>query len=93
MGTDEELELVRVAVVEVQRRVGTLADQWGNTVGVRRLCSDASRLREDLDLLGAPGAPAGRATAAPVLEVVPDTDYAPGFWGDSDEEGLGHPRG
>ena len=93
MGANEELQLTRAAVLEVQRRVTTLASQWGDTLGVRRLCSDATRLGEDLDLLGAPAAGAGRPPEPRVLETVPDADYAPGFWGDSDDEGLGHPRG
>jgi hypothetical protein len=87
-----ELRRARAAVEELQRCVAAMSAVWGDSVAVRRLCTDARRAGEDLDEIGDP-APAVPQAPARTLEVVPDADYAPGFFSDSDDEGLGHPRG
>ena len=84
-----ELRRAHDALAELQRCVEGVAERWGDSMPVRRLREDARRVGEDLAHLGAPPAP--RRPAAP-LEIVPDGDYAVGFWGDADEEGLGHSR-
>lgn len=89
MSTDDDVARARRAVAEAQRCIAVLETHFGDTVAMRRLTIDVSRLQEDLAQVEK--APATRPSV-PVLEIVPDRDYEPGFWIDAEDEGLGKPR-
>jgi hypothetical protein len=82
----QDVARARNAAAQLTQAVEALRRQAGDTVDVRRLRQDVQRASEDLELLVGPAfAPA----PAPTLEVIPDRDYPPDFWGDAQDEGLG----
>jgi len=75
----------------LEKAVAMLRDQYGDTLGVRRVSSDVSRLATDLDELGPP-APGHRPGPSPDdLEEIPDTPYDEAMWSDAEHEGFGAP--
>lgn len=90
MGVPENRAAVDAAVSQLEAAMSALRDQYGDTIGVRRLTSDLRRLVEDLDELGDPQ-PGHQPPASAPLETIPDTPYDPSMWVDADDEGLGAP--
>lgn len=71
--------------------VGKLRQEYGDTLGIRRLVSDLARLRDDLDELGPPD-PRHRPGPVPDdLEEIPDVEYDASMWTDAEHEGFGAP--
>lgn len=89
---DEDIQAARRAVSGLERATDALLRHYGDTVDVRRLKADVSRIGADLDLLCGTRAPASAATPAPapLREKIPDTSYTHDFWMDAEDEGLGH---
>ena len=86
MALVDDVVAARSAVRALEKATAAVASAFGDTVDVRRLKTDVSRLSGDLDLLCGPT----RAQAASrPLEVIDDSDYTPGFWRDAEDEGLG----
>ena len=86
MSLREDVTAARQAVQVLEQATAAVTSQFGDTVDVRRLRTDVARLTGDLDLL------CGPSRAAPpvqVLEVIDDSAYAPDFWRDAEDEGLG----
>jgi hypothetical protein len=81
---------VEAALAKLDRAVAALRDEYGDTLGIRRLASDVRRLAEDLDELGEP-APGHRAFRRDDLEEIPDVPYDPSMWADAEDEGFGAP--
>lgn len=90
MTVQDELSATRSAVVELERRVRRLREQYGDTLGMQRLLSDVSRFSADLAELGEP-TPALRRQQPSVHDVlrIEDREYDPSFWSGVDDEGLG----
>jgi hypothetical protein len=93
---DEDIQAARRAVSGLERATDALLRHYGDTVDVRRLKADVSRIGADLDLLcGTPAPPSAATPAAPPpqREKIPDTSYTHDFWMDAEDEGLGHGGG
>ena len=88
--TDRDVARARALVGELQELLVPLSASYGASVDVRRLEEDVRRLAADLDLL-APAAPGPAAPAEGEVVYISDEEYSPGFWADSDDEGLGAP--
>ena len=81
---------VETALANLDRAVAALRDEYGNTLGVRRLTSDVRRLADDIDELGQPE-PGYHAARRDDLEEIPDVPYDPSMWADAEDEGFGAP--
>ena len=86
MADRPDLSAVRSAVLELTRAVDDLRRSAGDTMEVRRLTVDASRIAEDVDAI-AGEAPPPRPAEQPVQ--IPDGDYPPEVWADAADEGVG----
>jgi len=85
MSSRDAVGTTREAVAAMEAAVGRLRDEYGDTLGVRRITSDLQRFSADLDELGGP-APGHRPTVRPEgLEEIPDEPYDEGMWGSDDE--------
>jgi hypothetical protein len=91
MNGHDAVGAVRDAAAALSAAVARLRGEYGDTLGVRRLTSDAARFSADLDELGDPQ-PGHRAAPAPdELEVISDDPYDDSMWSGADDEGFGHP--
>ena len=84
---DPDVTDVRRALLDLEGAVGRLQAHHAETLGVRRLVSDVSRLLEDLDEIGDLPRPQAE-TAETRLHYVSDKPYPPDLWRDADDEGL-----
>jgi hypothetical protein len=89
VGHDSRTE-VEAALAKLDRAVAALRDEYGDTLGIRRLRSDVRRLADDLDELGDP-ALGYQAARHAELEEIPDVPYDPSMWADAEDEGFGAP--
>ncbi len=92
MGTHqrESVAGARLSLARLETAVNALREEYGDTLGTRRLAADVRRLAEDLDELGPPS-PDQHAQLPHQLEEIPDTPYDPSMWTDADDEGFGAP--
>ncbi len=92
MGTHqrESVASVRQLLARLEAAVTALREEFGDTLGTRRLAADVRRLAEDLDELGPP-LPNQPDQLPRQLEEIPDTPYDPSMWADADDEGFGAP--
>jgi hypothetical protein len=89
VGQDIRAE-VEAALARLDRAVAALRDEYGPTLGTRRLMSDVRRLADDLDELGDP-APGHYGSRQAELEEISDVPYDPSMWADAEDEGFGAP--
>jgi hypothetical protein len=89
VGQDVRAE-VEAALARLDRAVAAVREEYGMTLGVRRLTSDVRRLADDLEELGDP-APGHYASRQAELEEIPDVPYDPSMWADAEDEGFGAP--
>lgn len=90
MALQDPVRATREAITALTACVGRLRDEYGDTLGVRRITSDLSRFSTDLDELGAP-APGHRPHVGPgELEEIPDEPYDESMWGADDESEGSH---
>lgn len=89
MTPQQDLGAIRTALAQLERSVASLRRSCGDTLGLRRLGTDVTRLREDLAEIGPLSpAPAPRETGQPV-SLGEEYSYVPGSIPDLDDEGLG----
>ena len=88
MAVADDIAVAREAAQVLQRAADRLAQHYGDSVDARRLRLDATRLRDDLDLL------CGLPTTAARGEVQPidDVPYSSDLWADAEDEGVGPSR-
>ncbi len=86
MSSTDAVGATRQAVVSLAAAVLRLRNEYGDTLGVRRLTSDVDRLQADLDELGDP-APGHRPGVAPEEMIgIPDDPYDESMWQDAETE-------
>lgn len=83
---DDAVGASRAALTSLAAAVLRVRNEYGDTLGVRRLTSDVDRLRADLDELGDPR-PGYRPDVdkADLLEI-PDDPYDESMWQDAQSE-------
>jgi hypothetical protein len=80
------------ALEAVHTSIGKLSQEYGDTLGVRRLVSDVARLSDDRAEQGPPD-PRRRPGPVPEeLEEIPDVEYDASMWTDAEQEGFGAPE-
>jgi len=86
MSSHDALGATREAVTMLAAAVLRVRNEFGDTLGVRRLTSDVDRLHADLDELGSP-APGHRpgVNKEDMLEI-PDAPYDESMWHDAQSE-------
>jgi hypothetical protein len=81
---------VQRALETLHLTIGRLSQEYGDTLGVRRLVSDVARLSDDLAELGPPD-PRRPGPVPEELEEIPDVEYDASMWTDAEHEGFGAP--
>jgi hypothetical protein len=82
----DSVAAARAALTSLAAAVLRVRDEYGDTLGVRRLTSDVDRLNADLDELGPP-APGSRPPVAPEERIrIPDEPYDESMWADAQSE-------
>ncbi len=91
MGKQEDVAAARGLVRTLEKAVAALGRHYPDSIDARRLKSDTTRVREDLDALcGAESSTPSTSAPPPAPRmVIPDTPYAHDFWMDAEDEGLG----
>jgi hypothetical protein len=90
MSVHDDLAAVGHALDELQAAVTALGAHYHESLDLRRLREDVTRVGADLDLLRA-AAPA--TPEAPASVPAAGGDYDPAFWADGDDEDIGtHPH-
>ena len=86
MAEKDAVVATRAALTSLAAAVLRVRNEYGDTLGVRRLTSDVDRLNADLDELGAP-APDARPPVAPAEMIpIPDEPYDESMWQDAQSE-------
>ena len=84
--SQDPVSATRTALTSLAASVLRIRNEYGDTLGVRRLTSDIDRLQADLDELGDP-APGHRPGVAPEeITVIPDDPYDESMWQDAQSE-------
>ena len=86
MSSNDAVGATREALTTLAATVLRVRNEYGDTLGVRRLVSDVDRLQADLDELGGPqpGHKPG-VNKADLLEI-PDDPYDESMWHDAQSE-------
>ena len=91
MSLQEELDAVQQRLNALLRCASRLEQQVGNSLDMRRVRADITRLGESLALLRE-SAPKEAAQEPHEMVTIPDAPYDPKLWaGAEDDEGLGSP--
>jgi hypothetical protein len=86
MSAQDPVAAARAALTSLAAEVLRIRNEYGDTLGVRRLTSDVDRLLADLDELGGP-APGHRPPVSPEEMVrIPDDSYDESMWQDAQTE-------
>ncbi|WP_433545860.1 hypothetical protein ACQPZG_12385 [Streptomyces sp. CA-294286] len=88
MSLKDELTDLQQCLDRLDRTVGRVAAEVGDSLEIRRIRTDAAHLRESVALLGA-STPAAGVPPRVELITIPDAPYDSALWTDSDDEGLG----
>lgn len=86
MSSTDAVGATREALGALAAAVHRVRDEYGDTLGVRRLASDVDRLRADLDELGAPAPGHRPAVHRDQLLEIPDEPYDESMWHDAQSE-------
>ena len=86
MTAEDAVGSTREALTTLAAAVLRVRNEYGDTLGVRRLTSDVDRLAESLDQLGEPqsGHRPGMSTDEMIL--IPDAPYDESMWQDAQSE-------
>lgn len=86
MSEQDPVAQTRAALTTLAAAVLRIRDEYGDTLGVRRLTSDVDRLNADLDELGPP-APGHVPPVRPEERtLIPDEPYDESMWADAQSE-------
>jgi hypothetical protein len=86
MPEQDAVAATRAALTSLAAAVLKVRNEYGDTIGVRRLTADVDRVLEDLDHLGSPQR-TSRPPVAPEEKIpIPDEPYDEGMWHDAQSE-------
>ena len=86
MPAQDAVGATREALTALAATVLRIRNEYGETLGVRRLTSDVDRLAEALDQLGEPQPGHRPAVGADEMIVIPDDAYDESMWHDAQSE-------
>jgi hypothetical protein len=86
MSAQDAVGSIREALTTLAAAVLRIRNEYGDTLGVRRLISDVDRLNESLDQLGDPQPGHRPAVGADELVMIPDDPYDESMWQDAQSE-------
>jgi hypothetical protein len=86
MSSNDCVGATREALTTLAAAVLRVRNEYGDTLGVRRLTSDVDRLQEDLDLLGDPMPGHRPGVNRDELIAIPDDAYDESMWQDAQSE-------
>jgi hypothetical protein len=91
MPLQDDLTAIQRRLDDLVRSLAAVEPQVGNTPDMRRVRTDADRLRESLTLLRetARGGRAGGQREPLEIVTIPDAPYDRSLWADAEDEGLG----
>jgi hypothetical protein len=86
MSAENAVGATREALTSLAAAVLRIRNEYGDTLGVRRLTADVDRLNESLDMLGEPQP--GHRPGVPTEEIVeiPADPYDESMWQDAQSE-------
>ncbi|MGZ4495792.1 MAG: hypothetical protein ACXVWU_13895 [Nocardioides sp.] len=86
MSSNDAVRATREALTTLAAAVLRVGNEYGDTLGVRRLTSDVDRISEDLAELGEPqpGHTPGASNADVIA--IPDDPYDESMWADAQSE-------
>ncbi|MGH3588243.1 MAG: hypothetical protein ACRDQ0_18205 [Pseudonocardia sp.] len=91
MSSRDALGATREAIAALTEAVSRLREEYGDTLGVRRVTSDLERFSADLDELGGPARGHRPGVKPEDLEEIPDEPYDESMWADAETEGQHAP--
>ncbi len=83
--TQDAVAAAKAAIDSLTAAAARVANEFGDTLGVKRLLSDVSRLKDDLLEIGEPK-PGHRPAAEQDIVEIDDTPYDDNLWDGSDSE-------
>ncbi len=86
MAAQDAVGSAREALTTLAATVLRIRQEYGDTIGVRRLTSDVDRLAEALDHLGDPRPGHRAGVSADEIVVIPDDPYDESMWQDAQSE-------
>ena len=86
MGAESSVGSAREALTSLAAEVLRIRNEYGDTLGVRRLTADVDRLAEALDQLGDPQPGHQPAPSADEMILIPDAPYDESMWQDAQSE-------
>jgi hypothetical protein len=86
MGATDAVGATREALTALAATVLRIRNEYGDTLGVRRLTADVDRLNESLDNLGDPQPGHRPAIRADEMVLIPDDPYDESMWQDAQSE-------
>jgi len=84
--TQDAVAAAKAAIDSLTAAAARVASEFGDTLGVKRLLSDVSRLKDDLLELGDPKPGHRPGVNRDELVEIDDSPYDENLWGDSDSE-------
>ena len=91
MSSRDAAGATREAIAVLTAAVTRLREEYGDTLGVRRVTSDLERFSADLDELGSPARGHRPRVGPDDLEEIPDEPYDESMWADAETEGQHAP--
>ena len=86
MSAPDATGLTREALTRLAAAVLQVRNEYGDTLGVRRLTADVDRLAESLDLLGDPQPGHRPVVSEDEMILIPDDPYDESMWHDAQTE-------
>jgi hypothetical protein len=86
MSAQDAVGATREALTALASAVLQVRQEYGDTLGVRRLASDVDRLAEALDQLGDPLPGHRPAVSTEEMIIIPDEAYDESMWRDAQSE-------
>jgi len=86
MSAQDPVGAAREALTALAATVLRVRNEYGDTLGVRRLTADVDRLAESLDNLGEPQPGHHPSVGADEMVLIPDDPYDESMWQDAQSE-------